>query len=98
MYCAPIRDTTEKDSCFRRMGNRPTSSAIPHGAGGGGGGDVAVLHVLRAGEEVVERVAVADEEKLEEAQELHLHCLWLQIQNVYVYSRSSIFFGTVKAK
>ena len=65
------------------MGNRPTSSAIPHGAGGGGGGDVAVLHVLRAGEEVVERVAVANAEELEEAQELDLHCLWLQIQNLY---------------
>ena len=42
---------------------------------GGGGGDVAVLHVLRAGQEVVERVGVADAEELDEAQELDLHCL-----------------------
>ena len=93
----PQFEILRKDSCFPKTGNRPTSSAIIHGVGGGGRGDVAVLHVLRTGEEVVERVAVADAEELEKAQELDLRCLWLQVQNLN--SRSSIFFfGTEKGK
>ena len=63
----------EKGERLLLRANRPTSSAILHSACGGG--DVAVLHVLRAGEKVVERVGAPDAEKLDEAQELDLHCL-----------------------
>ena len=65
----------EKGERLLLRANRPTSSAILHSAGGCGGGDVAVLHVLRAGEKVVERVGAPDAEKLDEAQELDLYCL-----------------------
>ena len=52
-----------------------TFSAILHGAWGGCSGDVAVLRVLRAAEEVVERLGVAVAKVLDEAQELDLYRL-----------------------
>ena len=52
-----------------------TFSAVLHGAWGGCGGDVAVLRVLRAAEEVVERLGVAVAKVLDEAQELDLYRL-----------------------